>query len=216
MARGYETFERDLKLSAGLFAEDMRLALADLAVTERNRMIRVDEASDVYDTFVNGRAGAPELSVRLPGPIVYEFGYLEEAVIYCLAFLEARSPKRSGRYSRSFFVLVDGQIWAEGSRIAPGAEVLVINDQPYSRKIHVGSEGFTTYKGLFEQARQATRRRLGGTVDTYVTFVQLRGGYVLKKAGTRARKNGSLYVRSDVSAGQAMKYPAVKIVRSDR
>lgn len=224
MAMRIAAFERELKFAAAAFEGDMRVEFPKAARAERDRLIASGQASPAYQTFVNGRAGALEEAVKLPGPIVYEFSYLTEAVIFCLAFLEARSPMKSGRYRRSMFVLANGREWDQASELPPDADVLVLSDQPYSRKIHVGATGFETSKGLFEQARQATRMRFQNVVEAYVTFTEIDGGYVLKgrrprRAAAQNRMSSAfragrahLATRSDTDAGKLMKYPAVRII----
>ncbi|MGE0425409.1 MAG: hypothetical protein AB7O88_24325 [Reyranellaceae bacterium] len=189
-----QSFERQLRIAtAGLEPKAVSALLAKTARDALAEAIARGEASSVYTRVVNGRVGAPEESVIVPGPIVYRFNYLDDAVVYALAFCEARSPVLSGLYRRSWFALVDGAPWKEGTAIPADAEVVVTNDQPYHRKVEVGAMRMSVPPRIVESARRALLSRFGrDLLRVEVRFIRLQGGYILRRARRgRGRAKGT-------------------------
>lgn len=180
--------------------------LAGVARKGRDELIRRGEAPTSYRTFVDGREGAREEAVRPDGTIVYRFNLLPAAVGFALALCVARSPVRSGRYRKSWFVMVNGRRWTGDMDAIPAdATVFVTNDQPYSRKIDTGAMKLKVPPGIVEAARQAVQRQYP-FIRAERDFLLLpgdgkRGGYVLRTHGGSRRK--------DRQAGQRLTYPAL-------
>lgn len=200
----FKPFVRVITIAPGsaddaFIAQQLALAAKD-ALREAQS---ADEANATYVLAVNGRQGVAEDQVRTPGAIVYSFDWTREATTYALAWLRAAAPRRSGRYARSFIVVSEGREVDAGA-IRLGAGALVIDTQPYSRKIQVGAKGFTSYRGLYDKARAATLREFRGLVSIRVKFVALSTPYHLKRGGGhRARK--------DRRPGAPINYPALQI-----
>jgi len=225
MARGAQAFERNLKIAtASLEPAAISALLARTAREALAEAIAAGEASPNYVRSVNGRFGAAEETVVVPGPIIYRFSYLEDAVVFALAYCEARSPFKSGRYRKSWFALVNGALWRPGTPIPPNAEAIVTNDQPYHRKIEVGAMKMSVPPRIVEGARQALFEKFGrGVLKVERQFVWLHGGYVLKgrRRSVRAAQNNRssafrggrafLSGRADTAAGEPMTYPALLI-----
>ena len=170
-------------------------ALANFARQDVARLQREGRAALSYTVFVDGRENAPLESVRPDGRIVYRFNGLSEAIAFALGFVIARSPELSGAYRKSWFVLVNGLLWRRDFQDIPsGAEVAIVNTQPYHRKIDMGSQGTgrigrevanrrkagTTrkrgvYVSIVEAARQETMRRFPGVFAERV-FLELPSG----------------------------------------
>lgn len=170
-------------------------ALANFARQDVARLQREGRAALSYTVFVDGRENAPLESVRPDGRIVYRFNGLSEAIAFALGFVIARSPELSGAYRKSWFVLVNGLLWRRDFQDIPsGAEVAIVNTQPYHRKIDLGSQGTgrigrevanrrkagTTrkrgvYVSIVEAARQETMRRFPGVFAERV-FLELPSG----------------------------------------
>jgi len=109
-------------------------------------------------------------------------------------------------------VLVDGRK-ADTADIAPDtSEVILTNNQPYSRKINVGARGFERYAppGVVEKVRQAVLAKYGAVVDAQITFLDLEDTYVLKR-DLRHIYKGRRYgaPRNDARAGMPTTYPGV-------
>lgn len=199
--------ERDLKLvTAGLEPAAIRLQLAAFARTERDRVVREQSgragAEPAVRTFVNGAEGRAEDQVVPPGPIVYLFDYAREIVAFALARAREESPVASGAYRDAWFVLADGAK-AEPDEIPPGAEVYVVNDRPYARKIHVGGAQFSVPPGIVERVRQAVLKTYGNVVSAEIRFIPLQGGYVLKGRQRSVARKYAARIRARINAGGA-------------
>jgi hypothetical protein len=113
--------------------------LAAFARRERDALISSGQASPSYETYVNERQGAVEETVIMPGPITYIFSNWKLVIETALAELQKRAPRRGGKYAASFLVTVGGRVVTDYMSIAPDATVIIINAQPYTRKMEVGA-----------------------------------------------------------------------------
>jgi hypothetical protein len=210
---GFQAFERRLTLASRSLVDPKYLpqALARFARQTRDDLIARGEASPRYATIVNGIEGRSEDQVRLPGPIVYRFEYLQEVVLVGLRLLRAGAPVLSGRYRDSFFVMANGSPVDETADLPLGAEVVLTNDQPYSRKIQVGAQQTSVPSHLFDRVQKALRRTFGDLVRVELRFIPLQGGYVLRRRGLRRLADGRKSRRPDVRAGDDLTYPALVI-----
>lgn len=196
-----QAFERELRLAgAGLAPDVLRKQLAAFAKQELTKVQASGEAPQHYVRAVNGRIGAPEESVELPGPIVYSFNVLPGVAEYALAFAKARSPVLSGRFKRSWFVMVNGAQITNLESIPLDGELILTNDQPYSRKIEIGAMKMRVPPGIVEDTRQAVMRRFGNIVTAQKRFIPLSGAYILRREG-----------RKDRTSGRQLLYPALVV-----
>lgn len=199
----FKAFDRTVSFAPG--SADSKWVEGELArfALESLREAQAEgAASEQYLRTVNGRRNAPEASVRAPGPIVYTFDHVRDAAIYALEFLRVTAPKRTGRFSRSFIVIADGRE-VPPARIPMGARVLIVNTQPYARKIQVGAKGFESRRGFFDVARRRTQAQFRGLVKVRTIFVRLSDGYRLKRSAGRRR---------DSRAGSEINYPALELL----
>ena len=90
------------------------------------------------------------------------------------------------------------------ARVKLGHTALIVNTQPYARKIQVGAKGFESRRGLFDVVRRRVQAEFRGLIKANVQFVRLSDGYRLR-AGTRSR-------RRDRQRGSEINYPALQIV----
>lgn len=214
----FQTFPKDLQLAtAGIAPQNIARELAKFAIDSVNAEIRAGTGSPRYDKWVNGRAGADEYTVVPPGPIVYDFHWWNEIIEEAINILKRRSPVRSGRYSYSFAVMVDGVFlnqgtgkYADYSKIPIEAEVMIVNTQPYARKIEVGFMKMSVPDGVVEDGLIILRRRFGNFIDAKMRMVMLPNGYTLKGVFRRGIKPFSrTKLRRDTMAGAKMTYPAI-------
>ena len=230
-------FVRSVRMFANsnLSPQARSAALAAFAREDVARLIQARRASPVYTVWVDGREGAPPETVRPDGRIVYRFNGIAEATAFALAYCVARSPvginsKAPGTYRKSWVVLVDGREWTRLlTEIPAGAEALVVNTQPYHRKIDMGSQGagalgreVAGYRGTkrkrgayvstVEGARQELLRRFPG-VSAARVFVELPNGpapapYTLKGGLVRGSVAAALNRRSSAfRAGRTTTLP---------
>ncbi|OJX74200.1 MULTISPECIES: hypothetical protein [unclassified Mesorhizobium] len=224
---GFEFFERDLAVAtAGLSPEMVNRAVADFARQEVRRVIAEGIASAKYDRYVNGVAGAPEEAYRAPGAIVYEFLNWTLVINAALDELRRRSPRRSGRYQDSFIVVADQHVVTDFGSIPAGAEVVVLNAQPYTRKMETGGNGRSGLAHV-ELSGRAIKRRFSGAFTvkslflTVASSIDPRVPYILKGQYARQRAawlaNRAAFGKPKFSrdkrrdAGQPITYPALVI-----
>lgn len=216
MAR-LKSIRRDLQLATeDLEPAAIQSALAQFARDSVREAIQAGEASDLYDIYVNGRAGASESTVVPPGPILYEFQWWKEIVEFGLAALVTRSPEKSGRYKRSWFAMVNGVVVSDYDAIPVEADVILTNNQPYSRKIEVGHMVMSVPPGVVEDCKRTIMGRFGNMITVKATMITLPGGYVLKGHFRKGvRPNARTKLRKDTQSGAQMTYPALALRMRD-
>jgi hypothetical protein len=209
-------FRRSVQVfvSRNLTPEAQSRRLAQIAVEGRDELIRTGRAAPVYSTFVDGREGAAEASVKPQGTIVYRFQVLGEAALFAMAFLRQRSPIDSGRFRDSFVYAVgqagtragrlgasEANFWTTARIIQPGSfdpqkvaanvdAVLLFARAPYSRKIDVQMVGkrrlrFSVPADMIDDAAAAVRRRFPTLNARRIYTVRFPGQWV-RKRGTGA------------------------------
>ena len=187
------TFARDIKVAtAGLEPEAISALLAKTAREALAEAQASGEFPDNYVTSVNGHVGARIESVTPPGPIVLTGIWWPEILSYGIVFAEDRSPVKSGRYKRSWFVMANGSQTIDYAGIPVSAECIITNDQPYSRRIEIGRQKVNVPPGIVEDLVSALRRRFGDMISVQRKFINLEGAYRLK--GGRARRKRSEHV----------------------
>src|SRR3954468_801693 len=92
-----------------------------------------------YETFVDGRHNAPLDSVKPDGRIIAEFELAEDVLLWIGDQLFTHSPWRTGRYTRSHELFIDGRLYdPSGPFPTDFREAFFVNTQPYARKIEGG------------------------------------------------------------------------------
>lgn len=183
--------------------EAQRLAL--IAFAQKGIADFIDRNPDLtYTIQVNGSTVSSENAVGLgPTTISYTIQRLPQVGKYAIITAVALSPPGpTGRYKNAWFLIADG-IETDRNRI-PGdvQEIVLINDEPYARKINVrGARIQGVPPGIIERIRQLLIRRYGGFATANIEFHTLKGGYILKR-NTRHHR-----------AGEEMTYPSL-VIRS--
>ncbi len=202
--------------TADISPENLAKELAAFARTSLREAISEGEASDIYEKFVNGRSGVEEEQVVPPGPIVYLFQWWTDIIEFGLRTLIDRSPEQSGSYKQSWFAMVNGAVVSDYTRIPIEAQVVLTNNQPYSRKIEVGHMHMSVPPGVVEDCRRVVMRRYGNLIDVKATMITLPGGYILKGRFTRGvRPHARRKLRKDTMAGAQMTYPSLVLTMRD-
>lgn len=210
MAR-IQSFDKDLQLAtADIAPEAISAALARYARQELGAAIQSGEGSERYDKYINGRSGAEEETVIAPGPILYVFHWWREIVEFAIQTAVERSPEKSGRYKRSWFIMTPGGRVKSLAEIPINAEVILCNDQPYARKIDVGHMRMSVPPGVLEDVRKAVMSKFGNMITVKRTMIPLPGGYILKGHFRKGyREFARRKLRADTKAGAQMTYPAL-------
>ena len=215
----------------GAFAQKIEIAIDGIEADVRARHVAAAKAAlarAVADRavppailrVVDGKPGAALESVKVPGVILFRLGVLQEVAQFALMAARELSPVKSGRYRESWVVLVDGKPPVDGgSPIGPDSVVHIVNTQPYARKIHVRGAKFSgVAPRIADRLANKVRAEFGtASLRTTVAFIELPGGYALKRAlaspsvNQNVRRTGSSGFRRAQKAGQALRYPAVLI-----
>lgn len=190
-------------------------------------VISSGQAPATYDTYVNNHPGPVE-SVTLPGPVVFVFNNWSAVIESALQDLQRRVPHKSGDYSRSYVVLVNQRPTTDFSDVPSDAEIVILNRQPYTRKLETAHSKWRTTK-YFNGTKNAINSRYSGVFNAQVMFLNVPAGlipgvpYVLQTGGplVAAKQNrrssafrmgrAHLSRRKDLQAGQPISYPALVI-----
>ena len=220
----FHLFDKDIQLAtAGIAPDQIAKALARYARTSLADVIANKQASSIYTTFVNGKEGASEDDVVPPGPILYQFSYWQPIIAFALDFLRKRSPVAPGTRTEGDFgighyrdahrVMIGSQFVDPAAEIAADETPVIVNPQPYARKIEVGFMRMSVERGIYLEAAAAIRRQFGGrngSIKVTQEWVMLPGGYVLKGRFRQGfRKYARTGLKKDTQAGQPMRYPAL-------
>lgn len=183
-----------------LSPEALSARLAAVAHETVDGLVRSGEVPPAYTSFVDGRRGAPFESVKADGVILLKFNPFPAVVTYALEFLKQRSPEKTGRYRRGFYLGITregraGGKFVEADAYNPAAvtsdvvEVVIGNVEPYSRKIDVQYIGrkklnFSVPPGLFDDAaKMISARYKGMVVAKRVYTMEYPGKYILHSSG---------------------------------
>jgi hypothetical protein len=176
-------FEQDLSGEArsAALANYSREVLGDAEETNLSALGHVP----LHETFVDGRSGASEDSVRPDGEISYAFNILEDLFAWIAEQLVIYSPVLTGRFAASFKFFADG-VEIDPAMPAPQAQSYVfLNIQPYARKIERG-ESPQAPDGVFQSLAALAQRRFGNVA-------RVRFGWqspILAYGGAPSRRGG--------------------------
>jgi len=164
-----------------------------------------------YRIIVDGKPSTSEYSVKPFGVIKYVFIRMGEVAKLALVTARDMSPVQSGRYKRSWVLIVDGKTF-NNANVLPSnpRSITLVNFQPYARKIHLrGARLRGVPPGIVEKVRQITFGKFRSQVKIDLRFIELPAGYVLRK--DYIKKTGQLHTR----AGKEVTYPALIITQRD-
>lgn len=203
------TFSRSLRLfvDRNLSPDALRAEMARQAIAARDAVIARGEAPPSWRRYVDGKADAPETSVRLDGTILYRFNLTGEAAEAALALCRSTSPVRSGRFRDAWVLICDDKPWKQPLKDLPAdSTILIVNPLPYARKIETGALEPRIRRNQIERVRQTLMRRFPTLIFGKI-FVRLGSGiapsapYILRGASGERRTR----------AGTVMTYPALQI-----
>lgn len=206
------TFSEVIRLSLSQFSPEVarqkHIAIARAGLA---KFLAAQTVRPMVTIEVDGHRASSEEEVRPFGVINYRLTRLREVVAFALAEARRLSPVRTGRYQGSWFLLMDrAEIPLEG--VPESGTVMLTNDRPYARKIHVGAKGFEIHRGIVEKVRQSVLRKYGAIIEADLLFITLQGGWRLKK-GLRKIHRGRRYgaIRNDAPAGAELTYPTLQL-----
>lgn len=110
--------------------------------------------------WVDGVLGAAEKTVEIYGTIVYEFGLVNEVLLFIGGELQKNSPVKTGLYRASHVLFADGIEVPIDEKIPEAREYTFVSTLPYSRKIESGFSSQAP-NGVYELAAFQARSRFG-------------------------------------------------------
>lgn len=158
-----------------------------------NRALTGQEST--WTTIVDGKAGATEETVKVPGRIDYDFDAGSDVVSFVVGLIAKTAPKRSGRYAKSLAIYADGvEVETVGGTL-DAEEIIVVSTVAYARKIERGRKGYAP-GGVFEGVAAMAMSRYGNMASIKFTFAAPLGGgthleaWASKTKQTRKRFSG--------------------------
>lgn len=236
MASNHTVVARTIRqfVDANLTPEANARKFAIAARGYRDELIQSGQASERYDTFVDGREGAREETTRPGGAVEYRFNSWGEILRESMLQLATASPMDGGDFVRAWTVAVNGKPWTGDYEDIPlDADVMIVNPLPYARKAEVGGMKLSVPAHPIERARQRLLRKFPN-IYFGKTFVFLPASfatlgyetpYILQGRAHRipvqqsrrssAFRQGKMFLapRRDTQRGQQVTYPALTISR---
>lgn len=186
-----DPLEQDINLliRQDLSPQAQSAAFADFARETRDEAVATNEAAlgapVEYETFVDGREGASEDSVRPNGVIVYDFVGLASGIFAWISEqLDQHSPIGSGKdphpglYEHSHIFYAD-DVEADPLKPPPGIMVgSFVSAVPYARKIEAG-ESPQDPDGVYEVVAHLASQRFGNIAKIVFDYRTAVGGSVV-------------------------------------
>lgn len=174
-----------------------------------------------HETYVDGRLGASEDTVKPDGRIVYEFNtsFRAEILAWILTQLREKAPVRRGRYRDSIKIFADFVEVATAEQAVEADEVVFVSTVAYARKIEGGPnrapQSPQAPNGVFHAVAALATAKWSKTARIRFTFaVPLSPGSHLEQwasgrdAVRRRQKTGSNSTRQ---AAKDRRNPAVSV-----
>jgi hypothetical protein len=124
--------------------DEARKLLINFARESHDRIMREQTARagvfPEWDAYANTPGNTNLQSVKLPGPIVYRYRYLQEIVLEAIRMLKAASPPGSGKYKNAHKLWINGDEVPLNSKLEPGQEIAIANTRDYARRLEVGKK----------------------------------------------------------------------------
>lgn len=164
-----------------------------------------------YRIIVDGRSSFSEESVKPFGVIRYYFIRMAQIAQFALNTAVDMSPVQSGRYKKSWVLIIDNHPYFTAVNIPPNTkQIILVNFQPYARKIHIrGARLRGVPPGIVEKVRSKTQNKFRSQVKVLMQYIELKGAYKLKNDYIQTRSNGTR--RLHTRAGKELTYPALVI-----
>ena len=189
-------------------AEAAQAALVDAQAINRQALGYIPD----HDTFVDGSRRQDLSTVRGGSIVTFEFHLLTDVIQWVDEQLIIHSPVKSERYARSHVWFADG-VEFDPLRPIPAEEYIVLNSQPYSRKIERG-QSTQAPDGVYEAVGTLAKRRFGNIAYVGFSYRSFPGGAVGEWAQTQSAQDLAKRVRSGRTAAKQdwlTRQPCIKI-----
>jgi hypothetical protein len=164
-----------------------------------------------YQIIVDNSPASTEMGVKPFGKITYLFLRMSQVGKLAIKTAIELSPIASGRYKRSWILIADGKFVGQSVLVGDipddAQELILVNNQPYARKIHMrGARLRKVPPGIVEKVRQIVRRRFGISFIIDLRFIGLPGAYTLKRDYIQKGRS-----KVHTKKGNELTYPALVI-----
>ncbi|MCC0809191.1 hypothetical protein FPV16_23840 [Methylobacterium sp. W2] len=156
--------------------EAAREALLDAQGTNRQALGYVPD----HDTFIDGGKRSDLSGVRASSIITFEFHLLIDVIQWVDEQLIIHSPVKTERFARSHVWFADN-VEMDPLNPPPAESYIVLNEQPYTRKIEKGLSPQAP-DGVYEAVATLAKRRFGNIAYVGFSFRSFPGGAVGKWA----------------------------------
>lgn len=155
------------------FAALAREAIAEAQETNRQALGYPPD----YDLFVDGAKRASLDGLRPSSIVLAEFHLLLDVIEWVDAQLILHSPVKTERYARSHQWFADNVAFDDPANPPPAESYVVLNSQPYARKIERGQSAQAP-AGVYEAVAVMARRRFGNIAYVGFTYRSFPGGAI--------------------------------------
>ncbi len=202
-------FEQVINLNLKRFDPEVaRQKHIEIAKKGLNAFLANQKTKPSYRIIVDESLAASENQVKPFGIITYVFLRMSQVGIFAIQTARDLSPVQSGRYRKSWMILIDGKLVSETLVPDDVKEIILVNNQPYARKIQVrGARIVGVPPGIVEKIKQLVLRQFRNSIVASVGYIELRNAYVLKKDYIQIRRSGRR--RLHTKAGSELTYPAL-------
>jgi hypothetical protein len=190
-----------------------------------HRRIMADAAANglqpTWEAYANTPGNSNLETVRLPGPIVYNYRYLIDLIKFALEELRRQSPVSSGKYKRSHTVYVNDQPVGDTipKTISASDRIYIANPVPYARRLEIGRNRqggpflIQVENRIYYRVTEMTKAEAKGRAKIRMMYVDL-GAHALTKdqpTGIMTRRGWgySRIQRKDRLTGAAVTSPAI-------
>lgn len=144
--------------------------------------------------FVDGVEANSTSAIKWDSTVRFQYARIDVVVNYAMEALAKLSPVLTGRYQVSHTLLIDGvpgriEDWDWGS------EIVIVNMQPYARKIEIGAMKMRVpgTDHVFQTAAKFTRSRYSTMANISFTFMPLAAGLTVSGPGNYTAKADMRY-----------------------
>lgn len=174
--------QRDIELlvQETMSPEAQATYLREHAEQEHKRALAQNEASLGYrpdhDLFVDGVKQAAIGRLTVSSKVVFEYHLLVDVIEFVDGLLQLHSPVLSGTYQASHIWFADDKEF-DINNVPPAEQYVVINAQPYARKIERGLSRMAP-DGVYEGVSILAKRRYGNVAYVGYGYRSFPGGAI--------------------------------------
>jgi hypothetical protein len=175
-----------------------------------------------WEAYANTPTQKDLTKVILPGPIVYNYRYLNDLIEFALEELRRQSPIVSGAYKRGHTLYInDSPVTTIPKTFSQGDKIMIANPVPYARRLEVGKtksgRAFVVQvqPRIYHRVAETLKAKAKGRATIREGFVALGNNNLKNNQASRDFTTGKMIVsriqRKDRVAGSEITSPAIFI-----